>query len=351
MNKCKFLLVIFLGILFSCETDFDVNAPWQETAVIYGLLDQTLDTQRIIIYKSFLGKESGYVMAQETDSFYYDENDLEVFLFGLDDESDTIQKIELSYQLTNNRFNSGFDTIFSTDYSVEYITTENLSQDLTYHLYVHNVNSGYEATSSTNLIEPLDINPGFSDEIKFFKNNEYRTHKLKWTSSTFGKIYKPFMRVYYYEKNVLTENVSRKFIELSFPQIYSQNINGNESMEIGITGENFYYFIKNSIEENLDVLRINAKDLEDGFAEYDYWQGGIDFRFLVGGEAIAQYIEINNLPSVIFQDPPSYSNIINGKGIFSSRLHAESIGKYLDIPSLSELANGNITDKLNFIAP
>ena len=53
MNKCKFLLVIFLGILFSCETDFDVNAPWQETAVIYGLLDQTLDTQRIIIYKSF----------------------------------------------------------------------------------------------------------------------------------------------------------------------------------------------------------------------------------------------------------------------------------------------------------
>ena len=51
-------------------------------------------------------------MAQETDSFYYDENDLEVFLFGLDDESDTIQKIELSYQLTNNRFNSGFDTIF-----------------------------------------------------------------------------------------------------------------------------------------------------------------------------------------------------------------------------------------------
>ena len=79
MNKCKFLLVIFLGILFSCETDFDVNAPWQETAVIYGLLDQTLDTQRIIIYKSFLGKESGYVMAQETDSFYYDENDLEVF--------------------------------------------------------------------------------------------------------------------------------------------------------------------------------------------------------------------------------------------------------------------------------
>ena len=73
--------------------------------------------------------------------------------------------------------------------------------------------------------------------------------------------------------------------------------------------------------------------------------------FLVGGEAIAQYIEINNLPSVIFQDPPIYTNIENGKGVFSSRLHAESLGKYLDIPTLDELANGDVTDELNFIEP
>ena len=78
---------------------------------------------------------------------------------------------------------------------------------------------------------------------------------------------------------------------------------------------------------------------------------GIDFYFLVGGEAIAQYIEINNLPSVIFQDPPTYTNIENGRGVFSSRLNAESIGKFLDIPTLNELANGDVTENLNFIEP
>ena len=56
------------------------------------------------------------------------------------------------------------------------------------------------------------------------------------------------------------------------------------------------------------------------FCEYDYWQRVLIFLFSWSAE---QYIEIN-FPSV-FSDPPSYSNIINGKGIFSSRLHAESI--------------------------
>ena len=351
MYKTYFLFLLALFSLLACETDFDVNASWKETPVVYGLLDQTLDTQRIIIYKSFLGQESAYTMSQQADSFYYNENDLDVFLYGLDNNGDTLQQIELEYQITNSRFNSGFDTIFSTEYSVEYITTESLNQSLTYHLYVHNLTSNYVARSTTNLIQPLEINPGFTDEITFFKNGEYRTHKLRWTSSTFGKIYKPFMRFYYYEKNILTNEVVRKHNDLSFPQMFSQSISGNQNMELAITGENFYYFIKNSIDENLDVIRINAKGLEDGLVDYDYWVGGIDFYFLVGGEAISKYIEINNLPSVIFQDPPTYTNIENGIGIFSSRLNAQSIGKYLDIQTLTELSNGPITSELNFIEP
>ena len=132
-----------MTVFLACETDFEVNAPWKETAIIYGLLDQTVDTQRVIIFKSFLGQESAFTMAQEADSFYYSKDDLEVFLYGLDNDGATIQEIELKYHLTNNRFNSGFDTIFSTEYSVEYITSEPLNQSLTYHLYVHNLSQKF----------------------------------------------------------------------------------------------------------------------------------------------------------------------------------------------------------------
>ena len=351
MKKSYFLSLLVGIILMSCETDFEVNAPWKETAIVYGLLDQTVDTQRIVVYKAFLGQESAFTMAQEPDSFFYADGQLDVFLFGINDLNDTVQSIELEYYLTNSRFNSGFDTIFSTEYSVEYITTQTLDPSLTYHLFIHNKESGYQARSSTKLIQPLEINSGFTDEIKFFKNNEYRRHKLQWKSSKYAKIYRPYLRFYYYEKNIITGQVNRKFIDKAFSQMYSTSTSGGSDMELYITGESFYFFILNTLKEDLNVLRINAKELEDGIEEYDYWVGGIDFLFLLGGEDIAQYIEINNLPGILFQDPPTFTNIENGRGVFSSRLHAEQLGKRLDIPSLEELANGDLTSSLNFIEP
>ena len=41
-------------MLFSaCETDFDVNAEWEETTVVFGLLDDSKDIQYIKINKAF----------------------------------------------------------------------------------------------------------------------------------------------------------------------------------------------------------------------------------------------------------------------------------------------------------
>jgi len=49
---------LFLPVLFinSCQTDFDIIAPYKETTVVYGLLDP--DTYRSIykINKAFLEK-------------------------------------------------------------------------------------------------------------------------------------------------------------------------------------------------------------------------------------------------------------------------------------------------------
>ena len=54
----RFIYWISLTILIifsSCETDFELNAPYKTIPVVYGLLDQSLDTQFIKINKSFLG--------------------------------------------------------------------------------------------------------------------------------------------------------------------------------------------------------------------------------------------------------------------------------------------------------
>ena len=239
---------------------------------------KSLDTQKVVIYKAFLGEESAFQMAQQIDSIYYQEDEIIVSLFGIDGE-DTLQFINLNYFVNDNRE----DGIFNNDYTIQYITTEQLNHNLDYHLEIRNVETGNIVKSQTKLISPLEINPGFTDEITFFRNNEYRNFKLKWESSSYARLYKPFLRFYYYEKNIDTGELEFKYIEKSFPQILTSNAQAGLDMEISITGESFYYFIKNTLEENTNLLRINAKELEDGLTDYEFWKGGIDFRFLVGG--------------------------------------------------------------------
>ena len=53
MKKMYLLLIVI--IIIGCDTDFDVNADWKETTVVYGLLDASLDTQYIRINKGYLG--------------------------------------------------------------------------------------------------------------------------------------------------------------------------------------------------------------------------------------------------------------------------------------------------------
>ena len=41
--------------MISCSTDFELNAPYKTIPIVYGLLDQSQDTQFVKINRSFLG--------------------------------------------------------------------------------------------------------------------------------------------------------------------------------------------------------------------------------------------------------------------------------------------------------
>jgi len=71
MKKLIIFILTLSGIFTSCSTDFEINAPYKETMVIYGLLN-TLDTaQYIRISKAYLGEGNALIMAQEPDSINY----------------------------------------------------------------------------------------------------------------------------------------------------------------------------------------------------------------------------------------------------------------------------------------
>ena len=79
--KKYFLSWSLLCLIFtSCETEFDVNSDWQETTVIYGLLNASSDTQYVKINKAFLGNVNAVQIASISDSIHYDPSDLNVSL-------------------------------------------------------------------------------------------------------------------------------------------------------------------------------------------------------------------------------------------------------------------------------
>ena len=82
MKKIYLILSVFAVVFTSCDTDFDVNADWEEVTVVYGLLDAGIgeETQQIKISKAFLGKMDALQMAQYADSINFDKDELAVKL-------------------------------------------------------------------------------------------------------------------------------------------------------------------------------------------------------------------------------------------------------------------------------
>jgi len=74
------LLVSLIMVFPSCETDFEINADWEEITIIYGLLNQEDTAHYFRINKAFLGGNALEIAKIEDSSSY--KNDLEVVLEG-----------------------------------------------------------------------------------------------------------------------------------------------------------------------------------------------------------------------------------------------------------------------------
>jgi len=79
MKKYGLFFTLVLALLFnnSCSNDFDLNAPWQDIPVVYGLLSK-LDTAHYIrVEKAFIDPTtSALELAQRPDSLYYENVDV-----------------------------------------------------------------------------------------------------------------------------------------------------------------------------------------------------------------------------------------------------------------------------------
>lgn len=350
----KNLLALFSLIsllFFGCKTDFEVNATWKETTVIYGLLDQSKSVQMIKINKAFLGEGDANQFAQIPDSSNYDPKDLVVTL----EESkngNLLRTLVFHDSLVAGKKPGDFNP----SKNIIYVSYAKLDSSMVYKLTVKNLSTGNVASATTPLLERVRYTKPTSNYISFVTspstpstNGTYSDLATGWISKPNAKTYQTNLRFYYIEKDNILNTSTEKYVDWLQSAKQSTDITGGETILQNISGLGFYQLLASVIPENPNVFR---------------YANRIELTMTVGSDELNNYINVNSPSGDLNQDKPTYTNIDNGIGIFSSRTSSTTI-KYIcndtlasgirlcnfTTLSLRELVDGKYTYKLKFKYP
>ena len=74
----------------------------------------------------------------------------------------------------------------------------------------------------------------------------------------------------------------------------------------------------------------------------------LDFEFDLGSEDFYTYQQVNKPSSGLSQTKPVFTNVVNGKGLFTSSYKQVLLDKILDDRSIDSLSDGQYTKTLGF---
>lgn len=293
-------------ILSSCNNDIPVNSEWQDIAYVYGILNPQLDTQFVRIGQAFLGDGPPSEFAQIPDSIYY--KDITVFMEEFEASTNNItnifglERIERPGQLQ-----PGF---FTTEGFHLYYTTATLDTSKSYRLVIEKPDGGPTVTAETTLTFWRDnqnngnVREPFTRQLAFITPlgvPNSRGINFTWNKAFNSGVHEGRLIFRYKEQdrqnraNVVSKSLVLKTV-------------GTET-SAGIVGTNispeaFYGFVSRNIQPDPSKFR---------------YFDTIFFEAIAGGDMMALYTEINTVGGGIVQERPSFTNVENGIGLFSSK--------------------------------
>lgn len=331
MRNNLFLACILSIVLWTaCSNDFEVTAPWKDIPVVYGLLDVDDDVHFIRVEKAFLDPDgSALDIAKVVDSLYYI------------DAVVKLERVSNGQVFTLNRVN-GEDLGFPRDPGV-FATSPNW----VYRIPDSQINLQAGETIKFILDRgdglPLDtaltvLQGPMLKRTPSGNNFDFKTGKetvMGWSASDEAKIFDAKLVIHYAE---YPKDNPAAVVEKSFDWVWTKgrtySIPVNEYKVIKM-GEEFFETMAGNIPNDPNFRRI--------FVD-------MDMEVVAGGEELERYINVAVANSGITgsQELPSYSNLSEGQGVFSSISKLRSTGLLLTPSTRDSLANGSITKHLNF---
>ncbi len=299
-------MVAVLG-LAACNNEFSSNADWQETMLVYGLLDQDDDTTWIRVQKCFLGEGDMLAMTSITDSSNYPEGELDVSIVEWNAEeneatgvmkktTETGRVFPFQYKVLTDKPEGGF---YAPNQPIYYCPTKGrLSNEKIYELRVANKRTGVTATSETSLVGTIDPNAikVNNSQLGTF-NFRTGTATISWNKVARVRVFQPMIRFFY--RNAGTDSLLH--VDILCPTREATN-------ELVLNSQVSQVFFGSELTKQIT-------DHETVKNPYD----SICLYLFAGDENFKMYRSVSAPPTTIVQERGIYTNIEGGLGIFASR--------------------------------
>ena len=331
-NNLLFALLVSLMFWSACSNEFQVTAPWKDIPVVYGLLDVNKDVHYIRVEKAFLDPERNALLdARIADSIYYDNATVQL------EKVSTGQKFTMT-RVDGNDASVGFPRdpgIFATAPNWLYRLSNsqiNLQAGETIRFLLDRGNNLPLVTAETVIQGPMIKRTPLGTNFDFAPN---LPTKVGWSASPEAKIFDVKLLIHYAE---FPSDNPNAFVEKTLEWEWGQGVTfpvfSNE-YRLEKDGREFYSFMAASIPDDPNFHRIFDK---------------IDIEVRSGGAALEKYINVALANSGITgsQELPSYTNLSEGMGVFSTTGLLRVPGLSLSTRSRDSLINGSITKHLNF---
>lgn len=367
--KYFFAFAVIALFFTSCETDVELNAPYKSTTVVYGLLDPVQDTQWIKINRTFLGDGNNLDYALVRDSSEYDFSEfkrlvVEEYIDGNKTNEWPLQEKEITNKSINGIFYGPLQTVY-------FFRPAGLNQNAEYRLVIDFFDRE-DCEATTPLVQPNEItfvniteSQGLTIAMatKTGENTfEFNTTERSFRPDDSAPFYEVVIRFNYTEKKYTdathTTLVSEtpKHIDYFCGSFTDEDVNQSGRIPYTIDGEAFFNLLGNTLTNDPSIVyQIGTYDPTFTPApETECFETII----YAGGQELYTYIQVNTPTSSVVQERPTYSNVSNGIGLFSSR----STKAIRDIPLTNTQGNpstGNVlalrfsqyTSMFNFCDP
>ena len=322
-----------LVFLAGCSTEVDLNSDWKDQTIVYGVMDQNDEYHFIKINKAFLGDGNLYEYAQIRDSSEYRN------LYAIIEEVSNgvvVDTYTLRDTTLTNRDTTG--VFYAPDQTVYYFKKTALNQNNSYRLKIK-INQGTEAekevSGETTLLTGLSIVsfPTLSVGSYDGTSSTYTEPNIKFTPPSNSNAFDIVWRTKWDEYD-LSGTPTRKTFEWFVGSVDRTAMNSSGQVEFRVSGEAYFRNLANAIPNDINVTKRVLR--------------AVDIIVYAGSDELKTYIDLNTPSSGLVQERPEYTNITNGYGIFTSRVHVTLANKHLGLGSYRELVHGPYTGHLLF---